>query len=137
VTVRAAAVVVLALMLGGPLLAGCGARGGSSTTATTTATATTIVPRSGIVGVQVLDNRFVDQTVTITAGSTVTWTNDGANSHDVVPVEGHDFGVDPKTFAPDATYSAIFATPGSYAYYCSLHGTATRGMNGRVVVVAP
>ena len=76
---------------------------------------------------QALDNRFEAKEITITAGSTVTWTNDGVNVHDVVPAEGTDFGVKPIDFEPDATYSTTFATPGSYAYYCSLHGSATKG----------
>ncbi|MGZ4682743.1 MAG: cupredoxin domain-containing protein [Acidimicrobiales bacterium] len=122
---------VVAAVVAVPLLAGCGGRAGSSPTTTT------IAPQSGAVAVQALDNRFEARTITITAGSTVTWTNDGSNTHDVVPVEGTDFGVKPDGFKPDATYAATFATPGTYAYYCSLHGTATRGMTGTVVVVAP
>ena len=98
---------------------------------------TTLEPQSGTVAVQALDNRFEAKSIAITAGSTVTWTNDGSNSHDVVPAEGSGFGVKPADFKPDATYSATFSTPGTYAYYCSLHGTATRGMTGTVVVVAP
>jgi plastocyanin len=96
-----------------------------------------VVPRSGTIAVQALDNRFEAKEITITAGSTVTWTNDGVNVHDVVPAEGTDFGVKPIDFKPDATYSTTFATPGSYAYYCSLHGSATKGMTGTVIVVAP
>ena len=96
-----------------------------------------VVPRSGTIAVQALDNRFEAKEITITAGSTVTWSNDGVNVHDVVPAEGSDFGVKPKDFAPDATYSTTFSTAGTYAYYCSLHGTATKGMTGTVVVVAP
>ena len=121
----------LVAVLAVPLLGGCG-----STGATSPAT-TTVAPRSGTIAVQALDNRFEAKSITITAGSTVTWTNDGSNTHDVVPAEGTDYGVKPDDFKPDASYSATFATPGTYAYYCSLHGTATRGMTGTVVVVAP
>ena len=94
-------------------------------------------PRSGTIAVQALDNRFEDKEITITAGSTVTWSNDGVNVHDVVPAEGSDFGAKPIDFKPGATYSTTFATPGTYGYYCSLHGSATKGMTGTVVVVAP
>jgi plastocyanin len=127
----AVAVVVAAGLLALPLLAGCGSSAGSGPATTT------IAPQSGVVAVQALDNRFEAKAITITAGSTVTWTNDGANAHDVVSAEGTDFGVRPDAFKPDATYSATFATTGTYAYYCSLHGTATRGMTGTIVVVAP
>jgi plastocyanin len=114
-----------------------GVLGGCSSTGASSPATTTVVPRSGTVGVQALDNRFEPKAVTITVGSTVTWTNDGSNTHDVVPAEGSTFGVRPEAFKPDATYSASFTAPGTYAYYCSLHGTAARGMTGTVVVVAP
>jgi plastocyanin len=109
-------------------MAGCGDDAGSSSPPGSA--------RSGAVAVVALDNRFEPKEVTITAGSTVTWTNGGSNTHDVVPAEGTDFGVSPKDFKPDATYSHTFETPGTYAYYCSLHGSATRGMTGVVTVVA-
>lgn len=118
----------MALALVAALLAACGSRARSSPE---------VAPRSGTIAVQALDNRFEAKEVTITAGSTVTWTNDGVNVHDIVPAEGTGYGVRPNDFEPDANYSTTFAEPGTYAYYCSLHGTATRGMTGTVVVVSP
>ena len=128
---RLVRIVGLIAALSAPLLAACGSTAGSSPTGTT------VIPKSGTIAVQALDNRFEPKEVTITAGSTVTWTNDGANVHDVVPAEGTDYGVKPDGFKPGATYSTTFSTPGTYAYYCSLHGTATKGMTGTVVVVSP
>jgi plastocyanin len=113
-----------------PLLAGCGGSGSGASTAS-------LVPRSGTVEVQALDNRFEAKAIAITSGSTVTWTNDGTNTHDIVAAEGTPFGVKPIDFKPGATYSATFTTPGTYAYYCSLHGSATRGMTATITVVAP
>jgi plastocyanin len=113
------------------VLTGCGADAGSSPPSTM------VEPQSGTIEVQALDNRFAVRDVTITAGSTVRWSNDGTNRHDVVPAEGTAFGVKPDDFPPDATYSFTFGQPGTYPYYCTLHGTATRGMIGSVTVVEP
>jgi plastocyanin len=90
------------------ILTGCGADAGSSPPATST-----IEPRSGLVEVQALDNRFEAREVTVAAGSTVTWRNDGTNRHDVVPAEGTAFGVKPDDFPPDARCSGTSEQPGT------------------------
>ena len=36
---------------------------------------------------------------------------------------------------PGAKASLTFAEDGTFPYYCSLHGTARQGMNGRIIVV--
>ena len=38
---------------------------------------------------------------------------------------------------PKATYSHVFDQPGTYAYFCTIHGTATAGMIGTIVVTEP
>ncbi len=67
-------------------------------------------------------------------GTTVVWSNRGRNQHDVVPAEDGGWGVDAEGFQPGDTYSYTFDQPGTYHYYCSIHGTATVGMIGAVVV---
>ena len=84
--------------------------------------------------VQALDNTFRDPDIQVQPGTTVTWTNDGRNEHDVLPVEGDDWGVEVEAFQPGATYQHTFTDPGVYDYYCSIHGTTTEGMVGAVVV---
>lgn len=84
--------------------------------------------------VEVLDNSFNDQNIQVAPGTKVVWTNDGRQDHDIVPAEGDGFGVEPDDFAPDAVYEHTFDEPGTYRYYCSLHGTAVAGMVGAVVV---
>ena len=44
------------------------------------------------------------------------------------------FGVGASKFEPGAEYEFRFDTPGVYRYYCSLHGSKTKGMIGEVVV---
>ncbi|HET9513623.1 MAG TPA: plastocyanin/azurin family copper-binding protein [Gemmatimonadales bacterium] len=81
------------------------------------------------------NNQFDPDEVTIDAGGTVAfvWTA-AASQHNIVPVA-------PATIPSSATvrngpftYEEIFNTPGNYDYFCSVHGTATTGMRGRVVV---
>jgi plastocyanin len=86
------------------------------------------------VSVQSLDNTFRAQNIQVQPGATVTWSNDGRNEHDVLPVEGDAWGVDVEDFQPGATYAHTFEDPGVYDYYCSIHGTTTAGMIGTVVV---
>ncbi len=87
-----------------------------------------------------LDNNFIQQTITIEAGTEVTWANNGRNDHDVTPVDDLDaisWGVKAEVFVPKATYSHVFDQPGTYAYFCTIHGTAKAGMIGTVVVTPP
>lgn len=84
--------------------------------------------------VGVLDNSFRPAELTVAAGTTVLWENVGRNDHNVLPVEGDAWGVEAEAFAPGATFRHRFTEPGTYAYYCSLHGTTTKGMVGTITV---
>lgn len=86
------------------------------------------------VRVQSLDNTFRAPDIQIAPGTTVTWTNDGRNEHDVLPVEGDAWGVEVDGFQPGDSYAHTFTEPGVYDYYCSIHGTTSAGMVGTVVV---
>ena len=87
-----------------------------------------------------LDNNFLPEALTIAAGTEVVWENNGRNDHDVTPVDDLDavaWGVKPEVFVPKATYSHVFEQPGTYSYFCTIHGTATAGMVGTIVVTEP
>lgn len=122
-----------AVAVGALLLGGCGVDHAAGA-----AGGTGSVPsaQSGAVAVTAVDNSFKAETITVTAGSTVTWTNAGRNDHNIKPVDAGDFGVDAAAFEPGTTHAATFATPGTYRYYCSIHGTKDRGMIGTVEVVS-
>jgi plastocyanin len=69
---------------------------------------------------------FSPSTITVTAGTTVTWTNKDAVTHDVTSV--------PALFVSSglgqgATYSFTFANPGTYSYKCSIHPSMTGTVN--------
>ena len=91
--------------------------------------------QSGTVTISARDNQFVPQNVTVTAGTKLVWNNDGRNDHNIVPDGNTPFGVETSAFGPKATYEYVADKPGTYPYFCSIHGTSTKGMIGTVQVV--
>jgi plastocyanin len=85
-------------------------------------------------GVTALDNSFRPENIEVAPGTEVVWTNKGRNEHNVLHVDGDDWGVEVDDFQPGATYSHTFDEPGVYRYYCSIHGTTDAGMIGTIVV---
>jgi len=86
------------------------------------------------VAVTSLDNTFRAPAIEVRPGTTVVWTNKGRNEHDVLPAGGDGWGVEVEDFQPGDVYRHTFDEPGTYHYYCSIHGTTTEGMVGAVVV---
>jgi plastocyanin len=84
--------------------------------------------------VSALDNSFRAENIEVRPGTTVVWTNNGRNEHDVLPARGSGWGVEVEDFQPGDVHSRTFDEPGVYHYYCSIHGTADAGMIGTVVV---
>jgi plastocyanin len=88
------------------------------------------------VTVSVRDNSFVAPYVTVSVGTTVTFENRGRNQHDVVPSKDGAFDEVPTDdLQPGHSADVRFDEPGTYPYYCSLHGTKTAGMVGTIRVV--
>ena len=111
--------------------AGCGSSGAGATTET-------IAPvQSGEVAIAGTDNYFVPEQVTVTEGTEVVWTNDGRNQHNIIPGDDTPFEAETADFEPGESYRWTASVPGTYRYYCSIHGTATAGMIGTIQVVAP
>jgi plastocyanin len=88
--------------------------------------------RQGTVDVTQHDNVFDPATITVATGTTVRWTNSGANQHTTTSIDGL---WDSGTMSPGATFSFTFSTPGRYGYLCEFHDEL--GMVGTVVVTAP
>lgn len=90
----------------------------------TTTSTTNLVEQKTIV----IENlTFTPNTVTISAGSTVTWTNNDPMSHSVI---GDNGGPKSTTLSNGQSYSYTFNTPGTYTYHCGIHPS----MKGTVVV---
>jgi plastocyanin len=88
------------------------------------------------VDVQARDNSFVPPYVEVQVGTTVTFTNRGRTDHDVFPVtEGEFEPIEPAELEPGDAASITLDEPGDVPYYCTLHGTTTKGMVGAIRVV--
>jgi plastocyanin len=103
-----------------------------------TTTIAPAAPNGEVVEVRSLDNTYRVADIEIAAGTEVLWVNGGRNDHNVLPVdESQTWGIDTEDFTPGDEYRYLFDTPGTYLYYCSIHGTKAVGMVGSVTVVAP
>jgi plastocyanin len=117
--VRAARLLLAPLVLVALLAAGCGGPSSSGPP-------TTIGPD----GVEVANFSFMPSTLTVKAGTTVTWYfNQPSAPHDVVSL------ATPPVFNSGnpqgtGTYRFTFSTPGTYPYLCQVHPI----MRGTIIV---
>ena len=84
-------------------------------------------PVAGAATVRIANLAYDPATITVPAGSTVTWSNDDVTPHTVTALDGQ---FDSGIFDPGASFSFTFSEPGTFAYQCLLHPT----MQGSVVV---
>ena len=121
---------------GGNQTASASVQDGENSPVTFTARAITLQEPSTTT-IQVTDNQFSPQNVTVRVGRSVTWVwGEGGNPHNIVPVDGllpEPSGLPvpgPKSFV------YVFKAVGVYTYYCEVHGSAAgTGMTGTVTVV--
>jgi plastocyanin len=92
----------------------------------------------------VSDNFYMPETLTVQAGSTVLWEQQGNLPHDIT-ADDDSWSSHPACapFIPGScmadgdTYSRAFPETGTFGYHCTLHGTPGNGMAGTVRVVEP
>jgi LPXTG-motif cell wall-anchored protein len=77
--------------------------------------------------VSAVDFKFVPKTITVSAGTTVTWSNNGQSAHTVTGASFNSGNLN-----PGQSFSHTFTAPGTYAYHCQYH--ANLGMVGTVIV---
>lgn len=70
--------------------------------------------------------RFAPDSISVKAGTTVTWTNSDNFSHSVQFLDGG-LPTDPLQMQPGASATFTFETPGTYRYLCHLHPQNMRG----------
>lgn len=81
----------------------------------------------GSASVSIVDFAFDPGSVTVDAGATVTWTNQGPSPHTVTADDG---SFDSGTLDAGGTFSFTFNTAGTVSYHCTIHPN----MVGSVVV---
>lgn len=139
------AVLSVALLAAGVLLAGCSSTATTATTATSgpgatgatvapgsSAPATTApVPAANLVTVKTF--QFKPATITVKAGTPVQWQNEDEITHE--PTAGAP-GATTDVFKPvtldgkGATGAVTITTPGTYPYFCAVH----ESMSGQITV---
>ena len=131
--IRAAAIVFAAALT----LAGCGSSSSSSSSSSSASTAagttsssaaSTAAPvRSGLVKVAISNYAFHPATITVAAGTKVTFSNHDQTAHTATSTQQ---AFDTGTVKPGHSVTVVLKKPGSYTYYCQFHAF----MRGTVVV---
>ena len=110
-------------------LAACGNGDSKTNTAATTAKGATGTATDKV---EVKDFAFKPKTISVKAGTTVTWTFSDSADHTVASKSGStEIPQSPESNA-GKTYTHMFATAGTYDYVCTIHNS----MTGTVVVTA-
>ena len=78
--------------------------------------------QQGTMEVKIDNFSFGPTTLTVAAGSTVTWVNRDDIPHTVVSTDGV---FKSKVLDTDEKFSYTFTKPGTYAYFCSIHPKMT------------
>src|SRR5215210_2744476 len=98
--------------------------GGSASTTTTEQTDTgggATKPAGGSETVDMKDIQFVPKSVTVEAGTTITWTNSDQVPHTVTKEGGPGADFDSGNVDPGATFEQTFDEPGKVDYVCTIH----------------
>lgn len=120
------------------VLAGCGDDDADTTSATTEAAAPATDDTAGddgdaaeqdevTIDIVSITEAFDPATVTVAAGTDVTWTNTDGIAHTTTAEDGT---WDSGTMAPDDEFTFTAEEPGTYAYICTIHPS----MMGELVV---
>jgi plastocyanin len=110
------AAVIGSLWLLGPIQA----KAGDSTAGLPQAVAATSQATGMTAKVEIDNFDFSPMTVTVTPGTTITWTNHDDIPHTVVSADDPSLFKSPPLDTDDA-YSMTFVKPGTYKYFCSVH----------------
>lgn len=129
-----------AMMLLGVILGlGCGGGGSATGPSSSTGGTTNPPPPPPANTVTVANNSFTPATLTVPAGTTVTWNWNTCSGGDAYgngqTCVSHSVVMDDNSLASDTqssgSFEHTFATAGTYPYHCSVHGAA---MSGKIVV---
>jgi plastocyanin len=81
--------------------------------------------------VSITDNEYSEASLSVDAGTTVTWVNEGTNTHTVTADDG---SFDSGDLEPGDSFSYTFDDAGTFDYHCEYHGD--EGMTGSVEVAS-
>src|SRR3972149_12134992 len=87
-------------------------------------------PPPGDNTVDIRDNLFSPQNLTVTLGRPVLWRQQGSSQHTVTsgsPTNNPGGLFDSGLLAPGSGFQFTFNAPGTYNYFCRVHGIAMTG----------
>lgn len=82
-------------------------------------------PVIGVSDISIKGFAFAPQSITVKAGSAVTWTNNDSFAHTVTSAAGSPASFDSASLGAGKSFSFTFDTPGTYSYVCDFHGQMT------------
>jgi len=112
------------ILLTGMLLSACGQNASPTSAGSLPST------QSGEVKVTIANFSFDPASLTITTGTTVTWTNNDTAPHNIA---GDDGTLGSNSLAKGEAFSFAFTKPGTFSYHCGVHPS----MKASITVVAP
>lgn len=89
-----------------------------------------------IVEIEIRDNVFDARFFRVDPGTRIVFVNRGANAHNVRPSAEGAFPPILDDAIDSGPQALVLDAPGDYPFYCSIHGTSTRGQTGYVIVGA-
>ena len=133
ITIIARPVLFVGLLACAAAVAACGGAGSSpAASAAASAPASEIAPSAaasseapaagGGDAVTIQNFAFGPASLSVAAGTTVTWTNSDTAPHTATADDG---SFDSSSIAPGASFSQAFDTAGTFAYHCSIHPNMT------------
>lgn len=114
------------------LILACLSAGCSSSTGPAPSAAATQTPASGGNTIAIRNFAFSPSTLTVKAGTTVTWTNDDSSPHQLASDAGSPVAFSSPSLANGASFTFTFSQAGTYPYHCTIHPS----MKGTLVVQA-
>ncbi|MFN8039204.1 MAG: cupredoxin domain-containing protein [Acidimicrobiales bacterium] len=128
--IMAGSFVVAAVAVGG---LACSKSDSSATTSSTASSSTTAAPVNQGAAITAKEFAFDPTPQSVKKGETITWTNDGASTHQVQaePDASGQKLFASKPLAPGDTFVTTIAEPGTYNYICVIH---PERMQGQIVV---
>jgi plastocyanin len=109
---------ILVLFISATTITSCGKGSGYTTPMSNTPAANSV---------SIVNMSFSPASLTVTAGTTVTWTNNDNMTHTVT---ADDNSFDSGNITIGTKFSKVFSTAGTYTYHCTIHPT----MKGSIIV---
>src|SRR5579864_8225308 len=100
---------ILVLLISAFAIVSCGKSSGYNSPTYNTPVANTV---------SIVNMSFSPSSLTVTAGTTVTWTNNDTMTHTVTADDG---SFDSGNITMGSKYSKLFSTAGTYTYHCTIH----------------